>query len=240
MNRKNFVFKFMVFILGVCLFSCQGNEYLSGEQSREYQVKQPVLTDAQIETLKKNEKKINKMLSFEDGKFVFSAKSGSEVGLDDHLFQYCLNRVEERNQLIANMEEQGYVAVEVKKNCVTLTRADTQIQSMRNIIINREFSIEVHLGGIDGVCLTDINITDVYLSDETMKNIREISNIPKWIPYSIASDLAHKMDFAGKYGQGIVFWFDEHSPCMHICEKYMGCTYEKKNAGDTIWLTYEM
>lgn len=244
MDKNKLILKSLGFILGMFLYACQGEGYSSNEQLIIRPKEKSVLTDAQIKTLKKSENIINKMLSFENGIFTFNAKSGAEVGLDEYLFNYCLKQVEARNQLITNLMKEGYIAVEIKRNCVALTKSKNKIQPMRSIIINKEYSAEVPSGGKDGICLTDLYTTDVYLSESTMKEIINLVKegysdpVPSWIPSSIASDLRVKLDLA-KNGSGIIAWLNGYFPCMHIREKHMHCTYESQSVGATIWLTYE-
>ncbi|MCC2600319.1 hypothetical protein [Sphingobacterium sp. FBM7-1] len=249
-TKKIILFLFVGSLMfGGLFYSCQNeHEYFPDAPQVQSLGNRNKPTKAQVETLKKFDKVVDEKLSFQDGQFTLDIKSGSEIGLDQELFDYYQERLKERNEYLAQMIEEGFMPVEVKKNVIQFVDTKNKV-GLKSVIINPEYPYTIPYDGLNGVSLTGLNIMDVYLSKGRLPNLLDAwdvglqrytgelvaNELPFQASYNIAVDLAYELNSKSS-GAGSVPWLNSFDNGMHIHEEHMYCTFGHQQVGTVVWL----
>ena len=240
---------------GSLFYSCQSEDtYIPQEQLLKMEDNHLRPNKSQIHTLEKFDEVIDEKLSFKDGQFFLDIKSGSEIGLDQELFDYYQERLKTTNEYLSQMIEEGFLPVEVKRNVIQFVNTKNKI-GLNSVIINPEYPYTIPSGGLKGVSLTGMFTIDVYVKANDvymMYNSFEPSIdsyspskiallLPFQAPSNVANDLA--IHFNSLYESPlpkdnlrVSNWLNTFSNGMHIREHHMHSTFEHQQVGTVVWL----
>lgn len=189
--------------VGVIVVSCQ-KERAPGELLDLDMSNISMMTPGQQAVFDEATRRLDKHISFDadDGQYVMkTGLTAAKVGLSKRLFDYFQRNFETTNMQLLQQKAQGYVAVEVSKNCLII------IDSKDGFDIHTKGGLddpyEFEKGGRDYVEISWVGYS-LYISNSTLLTLGMVSQGlaigSRWIPQPIISNIVGTITEGGALG----------------------------------------
>lgn len=198
--------------VGVIVVSCQ-KERAPGELLDLDMSNISVMTPGQQAVFDEATRRLDKHISFDadDGQYVMkTGLTAAKVGLSKRLFDYFQRNFEATNMQLLQQKAQGYVAVEVSKNCVKIVNPEDGFETPTKAFPDDK----IEGGGVDDWEMRWFGM-DVYLSNSTLKYIHDYGKYPAYVsaladvPLGVGLTIITEMAGDGyeKYPNGVIVSF---------------------------------